>query len=185
MATHTISTPVRKRTSFGRITLWVIGILAIPVVMAALIDSNPTRPFQPAQATAHAEPLQPQIFILARKPDSSDRYADCEVDLVMSNLSSEVVSMSGTVQGYTQGGGDGTGYFSFEFVEPGKDKLVKARLSTYCRPTGFVTLVSVIVREINVCKLSGDYYRDCGAITAPGKWADSVTNTVPLRVDLK
>ena len=135
------------------------------------------------QPHPEAVPPQPQIFIVAKKPDFPDHYADCEIDLVMSNHSSKVVTMSGTIQGFTQYGGDGTGYFRFEFVEPNKDKWIKATLNTYCS-TGS-SLKSVIVREINSCKLSGDYYRDCGAITAPGRWATEVKGNIPLTVDLK
>ena len=165
------------------------GITFLSVAVAGLIlfggvnaDNNQAQPFKPAQPATYSPP-PPQIFILARKPDYPDRYARCEIDLVMLNRSSKVVTMSGTVQGFSKGGSDGTGYFRFEFVEPGKDKWIKARIDTYCDSS--YGLGSVIVREINSCKLSGDYYRDCGTITAPGGWLPDVKGPIPLTIDLK
>ena len=167
----------------GKIVLFLLAGFGGLIVLGAVgAKNNQAQPSQPAQSAAYSPPPpQPQIFMLAKMPSIPDR--GCEIDFVMSNRSSKVVTMSGTIQGFSKYGGDGTGYFRFEFVEPGKDKRITARIDTYCGTSD--PLKSVIVREISFCKLSGDYYRDCGTITAPGIWAANVKGSIPLTVDLK
>ena len=175
------------RKQFRIIMFAIFGVLVSIVLVTGSMSPQPTAQttVEPAKTpTESPPPPAPLIYVLARAPDYPDRYAHCEIELLMVNRSSKVVSMSGTVQAFTKYGGDGTGYFRFEFVGANQEKLIKARIDTYCNVSS-PGLKSVIVREINTCKLSGDYYRDCGTITAPGYWQADVKNTIPLTIDLK
>jgi hypothetical protein len=107
----------------------------------------------------------------------------CGIYLIVNNMTSQTVSISGKAEIVNPMYGSTVGFFDTEYIAPGGGaKMDNIHVFTWC-PSGPPQPSRVIIREVTRCRIAGVFYRDCGKLlTLAPRLKDG---PVPVLIDLQ